>query len=264
MSVFAHEDVSILHGVVCGQEQPLAGFDLVWMLGLGERQDFIDRCQILANLPSGKMVNSALALLSLHSKHIALPHSPLTSSSNSSEQLLRYADQHSEIESWVVKPAAGSYGRGVVHATNRHELKQALQRSTSGRKYCVMQAFVSQITSGETRSLVVDGEIIGSYLRIPDRDFLANLTQGARARPAELDTQQTSQINDVAAALRVRGVGFAAIDMAFPYLIEVNIANPGGLATLSGLEGPLQPDIGRRLAAALRRATKRQKLVGGV
>lgn len=265
VSVFAHEDVSILHGVVCGQEQPLMDFDLVWMLGLGERQDFIDRCQILANLPPGKMVNSALALLSLHSKHIALPHSPLTSSSNRSDQLLRYADQHAEIDSWVVKPAAGSYGRGVLHATNRRELKEALQRSTRGRKYCVLQAFVPQITAGETRSLVVDGEIIGSYLRIPDRDFLANLTQGARARPAKLDTQQTNQINDVTAALRARGVRFAAIDMAFPYLIEVNIANPGGLATLSGLEGALQPDIGRRLAVALRGLTgERQKLTGGV
>ena len=255
VSVFAHEDVSILNGVVCGQEQPLTDFDLVWMLGLGERHDFMDRCQILANLPPAKMLNSALAMLSLHSKHIALPHSPLTCSSNQPEQLLSYAHQHPEIERWIVKPAAGSYGRGVLQASSRQELDRALQRSTAGRKYCVMQAFVEQIAHGETRSLVINGEIIGSYLRIPDHDFLANLTQGARARPAKLDTQQTRQVEDVAAALNERGVRFAAIDMAFPYLIEVNVANPGGLATLSGLEGRSQPDIGRRLAAALRRLT---------
>ena len=29
--------------------------------------------------------------------------------------------------------------------------------------------------------------------------------------------------------------GFAAIDTVYPHLIEVNVANPGGLATLSAL-----------------------------
>ena len=253
LHVFAHEDVRILEGVVCGQEQPLLDYDLVWMLGLGEQQDFMDRCQILANLPPDKMLNSALAMLAMHSKHIALPHSPLTCSGNRPEDLLRYVDQHPEVERWIVKPAAGSYGRGVSRANSRDELKRLLQHSTVGRKYCVLQAFVEQITAGETRSLVVGGEIIGSYIRVPDRDFRANLTQGAQARPTKLNTQQIQQVKEVAAALADRGVRFAAIDMAFPYLIEVNIANPGGLATLATLEAGSQPNVGRRLAAALRR-----------
>lgn len=253
MTVFAHDDVSILDGVVCGRQQPLADFDLVWMLGLGEQHDFMDRAQILANLPATKMLNSALAMLTLHSKHSVLPHSPITCGSNRPRELLEFAQRHPEIDRWVVKPTAGSYGRGVQQTTNQAELKRALKRSTAGRKYCILQAFVEEIRHGEIRSLVIDGEIIGSYLRIPDRDFLANLTQGARARPTILDTQQIQLVKDVASALAERGVRFAAIDMAFPYLIEVNIANPGGLATLSGLEGKDQPDVGQRLAMALRR-----------
>jgi hypothetical protein len=55
----------------------------------------------------------------------------------------------------------------------------------------------------------------------------------------------------VARALNDWGVRFAAIDMAFPYLIEVNIANPGGLATLASLDGGKTPGVSERLVTAL-------------
>jgi len=252
ISTFAHSKVSLRDGLVYAGEQPLANFDLVWMLGLGEREDFMDRCQILANLPAGKMLNGARAMLALHSKHFQLPHAPLSCSANSTKDLLNYAEQHPEISRWVVKPAAGSYGRGVVMADCREALEQAVQRSTANRSYCVLQAYVEEIAAGETRCLVVNGEIIGSYLRIPDRDFLANLSQGARARSTVLDTQEINQVQDIALVLAKQGVRFAAIDMAFPYLIEVNIANPGGLATLARLEGQSRNGVEQRLAAALR------------
>lgn len=238
-------------GLVCADDAPLAGFDLVWMLGLGERHDFLDRCQILTNLPAGKMLNSAHAMLAMHSKHVQLPHAPPTCSDNNVQSLLRYVEQHPEITRWVVKPAAGSYGRGVVKAESSNALEHALQRATANRTYCVLQAFVEEISAGETRCLVVNGTIIGSYLRIPDHDFLANLTQGARARTTQLGLEQHNQVLDIAQVLAARGVRFAAVDMAFPYLIEVNIANPGGLATLAGLEERPENGIGQRLATAL-------------
>jgi len=253
VETFAHETVSLRNGRVYAKEQPLAEFDLTWMLGLGERDDFMDRCQILANLPANKMLNSAEAMLGLHSKHNHLPHAPLTCSANTVQALLSYTELHPQVTRWVVKPAAGSYGRGVVQVNSRKSLEQAVKRATANRSFCIVQAFVDEIAGGETRCLVVNGEIIGSYLRIPDRDFLANLSQGARARLTQLDTQQINQVQDVANALIDKGVRFAAIDMAFPYLIEVNIANPGGLATLSGLEGQTEKNLEQRLAGALRR-----------
>ncbi len=255
---FTHDKVSVRDGLVYAGRQMLADFDLVWMLGLGEREDFMDRCQILSNLPTGKMLNSARAMLTLHSKHFRLPYAPLTCSSNNTQDLLSYAEQHPEITRWVVKPAAGSYGRGVVKTNCREALVQALERFTANRTYCVLQAYVKEITGGETRCLVVNGEIIGSYLRIPDRDFLANLIQGARTRSTILDTQQINQVQEIARVLAEQGVRFAAIDMAFPYLIEVNIANPGGLATLARLEGQSANSVEHRLAGALRRMLEKE------
>lgn len=242
----------MLEAGVCAGSTPLADFDLVWMLGLGEQHDFLDRCQILTNLPAGKLVNSALAMLSLHAKHPVLPHAPLTFSGNKPSTLLQAVKRHPNVTRWVVKPSAGSYGRGVTHTDNLDVLTQQLHKATAGGRYTLVQAFVAEIAAGETRSLVINGTIIGSYLRLPDRDFLANLSQGGLAKNVVLEREQIQQVQEVASSLAERGVRFAAIDMAFPWLIEVNIANPGGLATLASLDAAEQPDVTQRLARGLR------------
>ena len=60
--------------------------------------------------------------------------------------------------------------------------------------------------------------------------FAAEMEQ--REAFGELALAQT-----VANELLAQGVGFAAIELVHPYLMEVNIANPGGLGTLASLTG---------------------------
>jgi len=242
----------MLETKVCAGTSPLDAFDLIWMLGLGEQQNFLDRCQILNNLPAEKLVNSPVGMLLLHSKHTLLPHAPITFSGNHPEELLAATKRHPDISRWVIKPPAGSYGRGVKLAEGHDALAKELRAATTTGRYCVVQAYVDEIAAGETRCLLVNGQIIGSYLRIPDKDFLANLSQGGRARKAELDSQQKSQVLEISNILSLSGVRFAAIDMAFPWLIEVNIANPGGLSTLASLESIEGPNAGQKMARALR------------
>jgi glutathione synthase/RimK-type ligase-like ATP-grasp enzyme len=44
-------------------------------------------------------------------------------------------------------------------------------------------------------------------------------------------------INDIVEDLKRRRIGYAAIDTVGDYLMEVNIANPGGLGTLATVYG---------------------------
>ena len=44
-------------------------------------------------------------------------------------------------------------------------------------------------------------------------------------------------VRRVVAWLNARGVRFAGLDLAWPYVLEANVANPGGLATLEALTG---------------------------
>jgi len=237
--------------LVAESASAIVDFDLVWVLGLGAQHNFLDRAQILTNLPARKMVNTAEGMLALHAKHAQLPHSPITFSGNNVNWLVEAAAAHPAIARWVVKPSAGSYGRGVRVAESARALHELVRQAAQGETYCVVQEFVESISRGETRTLVLNQQIIGSYLRIPNNDFLANLSHGARAVRVELTADQQQQVADVTAVLHAQGIRFAAIDMAFPYLIEVNVANPGGLATLASLNAGTTDPYAQRFQQAL-------------
>ena len=250
VTVLPHHSVELQRGEVRFAGQPAADFDLIWVLGLGSQRSFLDRCQILANLSAERFVNSPAALLQMHGKHAVLPHSPPAWSGHDTEQLLRAAG--SGAPGWVVKPAAGSFGRGVRFANDAQQLRDALEIATRNGNYCVVQQRVDT-SAGELRLLMLAGEVIGAYRRQATADGRHNLVQGAAAIRAVPTARERQIAQDVAAALRRRGVAFAAVDLATPWLIEANIANPGGLATLAELQPESYADTQARLARALRR-----------
>ena len=73
-----HDAIRSCNGaVVIGlDERPLAEFDLIWLLGLGRRESFLDRMQLLTSLDPAQFVNTPQAFLTLHAKH-GLPLSEL-------------------------------------------------------------------------------------------------------------------------------------------------------------------------------------------
>ena len=50
----------------------------------------------------------------------------------------------------------------------------------------------------------------------------------------------------IAAALAEHGAWFTGVDIAYPWIIEVNVVNPGGIATINDLTGI---DLSARLAS---------------
>jgi glutathione synthase len=79
--------------------------------------------------------------------------------------------------------------------------------------------------------------VVGCYRRLPGPDHRANLSADARAVCHTLTASEQQIAQRVAEFLRDRGVRFAAIDIAGPYVIEYNIANPGGMETIERLTG---------------------------
>jgi glutathione synthase len=235
-------------GVRLGETSP-AHFDLIWLLGLGRAETFFDRMQLLRQLPQEQFVTRVDALVYLHAKYGWWRHMPETHASNDPQHLNAVVQQGGE---WVVKPGAGSYGRDVVRVSPGHDAAAAIERMTAGGRYCLLQRFVPQVASGETRTLVAGGRIIGSYLRVAEADFRTNLAQGASARPTTLEAGERRLVEAVAEELLREGIGFAAVDTVYPYLIEVNLANPGGLGTLADLYGrDFSGDVVAAIAAAL-------------
>jgi hypothetical protein len=222
-------------GVRLGHEDPRR-FGLIWPVGLGRADTFFDRMQLLRLLPQHTFVTEVDALVYRHAKYAWWPHMPETHASNDAGYLKSKLAAGGD---WVAKPAAGSYGRDVVRIGNDAAGAEVIDRLTGhgDGQYCLLQRFVPEIESGEKRTLVAGGRIIGSYLRLPHRDLRANLAAGGLPHPTTLTQRERGLVEILAGELAASGVGFAAVDTVFPYLMEVNLANPGGLATLEALYG---------------------------
>jgi glutathione synthase len=222
-------------GVHLGSVRP-DRYRLIWLLGLGRFHTFFDRMQLLRLLPQERFVTSVDALIYRHAKYAWWRYMPET---HASSDLAYLTAKLAGGGDWVAKPAAGSYGRDVVRIRDDAAGRAVLERLTGDGPgdYCLLQRFVPGIADGEKRTLVAGGRIIGSYLRMPGDDLRANLAAGGTAHPTDLTGAEQALVETVAAELTAGGVGFAAVDTVFPHLMEVNLANPGGLATLASLYG---------------------------
>jgi glutathione synthase len=218
-----------------GDHDP-ARFDLVWPLGFGRQKSFFDRMQLLRQLDQRRLVNSVDALVYLHGKYHWLELMPETHAGNDVAQLAQIIAGGGD---WVAKPPAGSYGRDVHLLREGDDPIPVLQDLTGGPDalYCIVQRYIPEIVKGEQRTLVAAGKIIGSYLRIPRKDLRANLNAEAKSTTTELAPATLALVQRVANELLIAGAAFAAVDTAHGFLMEVNIANPGGLATLELLYG---------------------------
>ena len=117
------------------------------------------------------------------------------------------------------------------------EARTALARLPEDAGFWLLQRYVDAIEAGEKRTVVAGGRRIGTYLRRHEGDFRSNLALGGEASPTVLEAEEARVVDAVAKGLGDADVGFAAIDTAGPWLIEVNVANPGGLGTLASLYG---------------------------
>lgn len=219
-------------GLACNDEA-LAQFDLIWPVGFGPHQGFLDWVHLLDDLPPRKLINPPSALVMKHGKAAWIEHSADTYMAAEPERLI--ATMQENPGEWVLKPMAGSFGEGVIRlASSEHErLRQAMSQQPGA--YFVLQRFLPEIAHGETRTLIVGGQIIGSYLRVPTNNFHANLAKKALTQRTELSAAQLSLVKTLNADMLDQHIGFAAIDLVGETLMEVNIANPGGIGTLQQL-----------------------------
>ncbi|MFP6816914.1 MAG: hypothetical protein VB949_14775 [Pseudomonadales bacterium] len=236
VTALPHDCVWVDNGKLRLGDHDPARFDLVWPLGFGRQTSFFDRMQLLRQLDQRRLVNSADALVYLHGKYHWLELMPETHAGNDVAQLAQIIASGGD---WVVKPPAGSYGRDVHLLREGDDPIPVLQDLTGGPDalYCMVQRYIPQIANGEQRTLVAGGKIIGSYLRVPEKDLRANLSADAKPVAAALEPATLALVQRVADELLIAGAAFAAVDTAHGFLMEVNIANPGGLATLELLYG---------------------------
>lgn len=136
----------------------------------------------------------------------------------------------------VVKPLDGMGGRSifVVHKSDNNANVIFETLTDFGQRFAMAQVFIPEISAGDKRILLINGEAVPYALaRIPsDDDYRGNLVMGAKGVGQELSDADRSICDRVGPVLRDNGVLFAGIDIIGDYLTEVNVTSPTGIREL--------------------------------
>jgi glutathione synthase len=158
---------------------------------------------------------------------------PLTLITRSMSEMKAFLADNERI---VVKPLDGMGGRSIFVVrrgdNNANVIFETL--TDHGRRFAMAQVFIPEISAGDKRILLIDGEAVPHALaRIPsDDDYRGNLVMGAKGVGQDLSDADRAICERVGPVLRDNGVLFAGIDVIGDYLTEVNVTSPTGIREL--------------------------------
>jgi glutathione synthase len=152
-------------------------------------------------------------------------------------ELLRQAVQ--ELDQVIVKPMDGMGGQSIFKTSKKDtNLNVILETVTqNGTKTTIVQKFIPEISAGDKRILLINGNPVPYALaRIPsDQDFRGNLAKGGTGQGVELSPRDYAICEAVGPALKSMGIIFAGIDVIGDYLTEINVTSPTCIRELDAL-----------------------------
>ena len=155
-----------------------------------------------------------------------------------------FLDRHGEI---VVKPLHGNAGKAVFKVGRDGANLAALIEmfNTAYREPHVVQAFVPEISEGDKRIVLVDGEVAGAINRIPGAgEIRSNLAVGGSAAKTELTATEREICAALAPELKARGLLFVGIDViGGKWLTEINVTSPTGIVAIDKYNGTDTPGM---------------------
>jgi glutathione synthase len=230
----------------------LEQFDLIWVMNLPHPRLAMDVWQMLWLLSKRRpFVNSVESMLFLNTKNTLgylVPEEHLAENyvSNRFETIWGiYHDRRDE--RWMLKPTNDGCGSDVFLLEPGGSNVRALVQSATGNteaneemssisirglhnKYTILQSFIPEVKKGEKRVILAGGEVIAWYGRLAaEDDHRSNMTQGGKCFAVELSPEEHTMCAQIARRVLDNGVGFIGLDIAYPYILEFNIVNPGGL-----------------------------------
>ncbi len=136
----------------------------------------------------------------------------------------------------VIKPLDNKGGAGIVKVDAKdRNLPSFLDTITNyGRKKVMIQQFISADRYGDKRILLLNGRILGAFLRKPPSwDFRANLSVGGSMHKASVTQSDKALAETLVPELLERGLYFVGVDVIGKYLTEVNVTSPAGIPEIN-------------------------------
>ena len=152
------------------------------------------------------------------------------------QDIRSFLQQHDDI---ILKPLEGMGGASVFRVSSTDpNLNVVMETLTNNQtKFCMAQRFIPEITEGDKRVLVIDGEPTPfSLARIPaPGETRGNLAVGAKGIGKDLSERDRWICEQVGPTLKNAGILFAGLDIIGDYLTEINVTSPTGIRELDAI-----------------------------
>ena len=188
-----------------------------WMLSAAVRQ--------------GAVVMNNPAAIRDHSEKLSITEFPElippTLVTRELEAVQAFHQQHADI---VVKPLDGMGGMGIFRVgpdgLNLASIVETL--GENGARTLMVQRFLPEISQGDKRVLLIDGEVVPFALaRIPQgSEIRGNLAAGGKGVAMPLTDSEKRVAERLAPLLNERGLFLVGLDLIGGYVTEINVTSP--------------------------------------
>ncbi|MCF6430202.1 glutathione synthase [Leisingera sp. MMG026] len=224
------------------REVDLADFDVVWL-----RQDppfdmhYITSTHLLDMLKGQALVvNDPFWVRNYPEKLLVLTFpdlTPPTTIARDLQTIKAFKEKHGDV---ILKPLYGNGGAGVFrldandrNLTSLHELFTGFSREP-----LIVQKFLPDVSNGDKRVILVDGEPVGAINRVPAAgETRSNMHVGGRPEKIGLSERDLEICAAIGPLLREKGQIFVGIDVIGDYLTEINVTSPTGIQELERFDG---------------------------
>ena len=220
----------------------LSTFDVVWL-----RQDppfdmfYITTTHILDRIhPKTLVVNDPFWVRNFPEKLLVLDFpdlTPPTMIARDLEDLKSFKAEHQDV---ILKPLYGNGGAGVFRLTPEDRNLASLYElfTANSREPLIMQKFLPDVSNGDKRVILVDGEPVGAINRVPAAgETRSNMHVGGRPEKVGLTKRDLEICARIGPLLKEKGQVFVGIDVIGDYLTEINVTSPTGIQELERFDG---------------------------
>lgn len=216
--------------------------DVIWM-----RQDppfdmsYITATHLLERL-EGKtlVVNDPKWVRACPEKILPLDYPDLMPATLISRDKAAIDDFRAEYKDIILKPLYGNGGAGIFRVKegdpNYSSIFEMFMESS--REPVIAQAFLPDVSKGDKRILIIDGEPIGAINRVPQKgETRSNMHVGGKAVKTELTEDDLRICRAIGPMLKERGQILVGIDVIGDKMTEINITSPTGVQELKRFSG---------------------------
>jgi glutathione synthase len=191
------------------------------------------------------VVNDPVSVRNAPEKVMVLDYArfmPPTLITRSLEETRAFLAKHGEI---VVKPLHGNAGSAVFHIQGDGKNLASLTElfGQVWREPFMVQAFLREVSGGDKRIVLIDGEVAGAINRIPGKgEIRSNLAAGGHAEGTTLTDAELEICAAMGPELKRRGLLFVGIDViGGKWLTEINVTSPTGIVAIDQFNGTDTP-----------------------